>query len=151
VPAIAAAQQPAATAYTTFVRGNPMGREDVTVRSDASGLTVTSEGRVGAPANMVIRRAEFRYGPDGAPLSFELLGTLDGGDVTIRTTVKGGTATTESTQAGTATHPVTPQSVLHANGIVASYVALARRLGETAPGSEINILVVPESSCRAPP
>ena len=147
-PVIAAAQQPAATAYSTFVRGNPMGREDVTVRSDASGLTVTSEGRVGAPANLVIRRAEFRYGPDGAPLSFELLGTLNGGDLTIRTTVKGATATTVSTQTGTATQSVPPQSILHANGIVASYVALARRLGETAPGSEINVLVVPESPTR---
>ena len=144
-PAIAAAQQPAATAYSTFVRGNPMGREDITVRSDASGLTVTSEGRVGAPANLVIRRAEFRYGPEGAPLSFELLGNINGGDITIRTTVKGTTATTQSTQTGTSTQTVTSQSVLHANGIVASYVALARRLGETAPGSEINVLVVPES------
>ena len=146
VPALAAAQQPAATGYTTFVRGNPMGREDVTVRSDASGLTVTSEGRVGAPANLIIRRAEFRYGPDGGPVSFELAGNVNGGDVTIRTAVKGTTATTESTQTGTATQAVTPRSILHANGIVASYVALARRLGETAPGSEISVLVVPEST-----
>jgi hypothetical protein len=122
-----------------------MGREDVTVRADASGLTVTSEGRVGAPANLVIRRAEFRYGPDGAPLSFELLGNVNGGDVTIRTTVNGALATTESTQTGKATQSVAPRSILHANGIVASYVALARRLGETAPGSDISVLVVPES------
>jgi pimeloyl-ACP methyl ester carboxylesterase len=148
VPALAAAQQPAATGYTTFVRGNPMGREDVTVRSDASGLTVASEGRVGAPANLIIRRAEFRYGPDGAPVSFELIGTANGGDVTIRTTVKGNTATTESSQTGIASQSVTPQSILHANGIVASYVALARRLGDIAPGGEISVLVVPESTTR---
>ena len=143
---MAAAQQPAATAYSTFVRGNPVGREDVTVRADASGLIITSEGRVGPPANLIIRRAEFRYGPDGAPLSFELVGNANGGDVTIRTKVAGNTATTESTQSGTATQTVTPQSLLHANGIVASYVALARRLGETAPGSEIRVLVVPETA-----
>ena len=145
-PAMAAAQQPGATAYSTFVRGNPIGREDVTVRADASGLTITSEGRVGAPANLIIRRAEFRYGPDGAPLSFELVGNANGGDVTIRTTIAGNTATTESSQSPTAAQAVTPRSLLHANGIVGSYVALARRLGETAPGSEIGVLVVPETA-----
>lgn len=147
IPAVATGQQasPPATAYSTFVRGTPMGREDVTVRSDASGLTITSEGRVGAPANLTIRRAEFRYGPDGAPLLFELNGTLDGGDITIRTTIAGTTATTQSTQSGTVTQSVNPQALLHANGIVASYVALAQRLGTTAPGSEIRMLVVPQT------
>src|SRR5688572_25742655 len=147
-PAAAAAQQPAppaATAYTTFVRGLPIGREDVRVRSDASGLTVTSEGRVGAPANLVIRRAEFRYGPDGAPQLFELEGTANGGDVRIRTTIAGTTATTESTQTPTVAATVSRQALLHANGIVASYVAMARRLGDTAPGSEIRMLVVPQT------
>src|SRR5688572_23876470 len=147
-PAAATAQQqpaPAATAYTTFVRGLPVGREDVRVRSDASGLTVTSEGRIGAPTNLIIRRAEFRYGPDGAPQLFELEGTANGGAVRIRTTIAGNTATTESTQNPTVSQPVSPQTLLHANGIVASYVAMARRLGDTAPGSEIRMLVVPQS------
>src|SRR5687767_10281154 len=100
-PVLADAQQkpPAgATAYTTFVRGTPIGREDVTVRSDASGLTVTSEGRLGAPVNLIIRRAEFRYGPNDTPLAFELTGVVDGGEITIRTTVAANNATTERTK-----------------------------------------------------
>ena len=120
-PAAAAAQQqpaPAPTAYTTFVRGLPAGREDVRVRSDASGLTVTSEGRIGAPTNLIIRRAEFRYGPDGAPQLFDLEGTANGGAVRIRTTIAGNTATTESTQNPTVSLPVSPQALLHANDIV---------------------------------
>jgi pimeloyl-ACP methyl ester carboxylesterase len=141
------AQQGAApaTAYTTFVRGMPIGREDVTVRSDATGLTVTSEGRLGAPANLTIRRAEFRYGPDGSPQRFELIGVANGGDVSIRTTVAGSTATTESSQSGTATLAINPQAVLQVPGIVGSYVALAQRLGFTAPGSEIRMFVVPQT------
>ena len=149
VPAIAGAQQqppPAGpTGYTTFVRGTPIGREDVTVRSDASGLTITSEGRLGAPANLTIRRAEFRYGPNDTPQGFELTGVVDGGDVTIRTTVAGSNATTERTKANTVTHPVSAQALLHANGIVGSWVALAQRLGFTAPGSEIRMYVVPQT------
>ncbi len=144
LPAMAAAQQPAATTYTTFIRGNPFGREDVTVRSDTAGLTVTSEGRLGPPANLIIRRAEFRYGPGGAPLAFDLVANANGGDLTIRTSVAGNLATTESSQTGKTSQTVTPQSLLHVNGVVASYVALSRRLGETAPGSEIRVLVVPE-------
>ena len=142
-PAASAQQAPAgATAYTTFVRGNPIGREDVTVRSDASGVTVTSEGRLGAPANLTIRRAEFRYGPDWVPQLFELNGTANGGDVTIRTTVTGNTATTQSTQAGTTTLTINRQAMFHANGIVGAYAALAHRLGVVAPGSEFRTYIV---------
>jgi pimeloyl-ACP methyl ester carboxylesterase len=146
-PAAAGAQQAAtgATGYTTFVRGTPIGREDVTVRSDANGVTVTSEGRLGAPANLTIRRAEFRYGPDWVPQLFELNGTLNGGEVTIRTTVAGNTATTQSTQTGTTTLAINRQAMLHANGVVGAYAALAHRLGVVAPGSEIRTYVVPQS------
>ena len=146
-PALADAQQkpPAGpTAYTTFVRGTPIGREDVTVRSDASGLTVTSEGRLGAPVNLIIRRAEFRYGANGSPQLFELQGDSNGADISIKTTVAGGSATTEQTKAEPITQPVNAQAVLHANGIVGSYVALAQRLEQTAPGSEVRMYIVPE-------
>jgi pimeloyl-ACP methyl ester carboxylesterase len=146
-PALADAQQkpPAGpTSYTTFVRGTPIGREDVTVRSDASGLTVTSEGRLGAPINLIIRRAEFRYAADGAPQLFQLDADSNGADITIKTTIAGGNVTTEQTRLNPVTQPVNGQAVLHANGIVASYVALARRLEQTAPGSEVRMYVVPE-------
>lgn len=146
-PAAADAQQkpPAGpTAYTTFVRGTPIGREDVTVRSDASGLTVTSEGRLGAPVNLIIRRAEFRYAADGSPQLFELQGDSNGADISIKTTVAGGNVTTEQTKATPITQPVNAQAILHANGIVGSYVALARRLEQTAPGSEVRMYLVPE-------
>ena len=145
-PSLADAQQAAtgATAYTTFVRGTPIGREDVTVRSDASGLTVTSEGQLGGPSNLVIKRAEFRYGPDGSPRLFELNGVSSGGEISIRTSVAAGNATTERTKSEPLTQPVSAQAVLHANGIVASYVALAQRLGTTAPGSDIRMYVIPQ-------
>lgn len=94
-PALADAQQKPAprAAYTTFVRGTPIGREDVTVQSDASGLTVTSEGRLGAPVNLIIRRAEFRYAANGSPQLFELQGDSNGADISIKTTVAGGNVT----------------------------------------------------------
>ena len=146
-PALAGAQQkpPAGpTAYTTFVRGTPIGREDVTVQSDASGLTVTSEGRLGAPVNLIFRRAQFRYAADGSPQLFELQGDSNGADISIKTTVAGGNVTTEQTKAEPVTQPVNARAILHANGIVGSYVALAQRLEQTAPGSEVRMYILPE-------
>jgi pimeloyl-ACP methyl ester carboxylesterase len=145
LPPLARAQQPGTTGYTTFLRGTPIGREDVTVKSDASGLIVTSEGRLGPPVNLTIKRAEFRYGPEWTPQAFELSGTRNGGELSIRTTVAANTATTQSTQTGTTTQPLNAQAILHVNGIVASYVALAQRLGTVAPGSEIRMYLVPQA------
>jgi dienelactone hydrolase len=144
------AQTPAAAiepiGYTVFLRGTPIGRENVSVRSDAGGLTVVTEGRVSAPADLVIRRAEFSYGPDWIPVSFALEANARGEEILLRTTVKDGIAVTEGSQGGkkiSVTHPVGRQTVLHANGIFGSYVALARRLAGTTAGSEFRLYVVP--------
>ena len=62
---VEAAQQAPATAkptgYTIFLRGTAVGREEVTVREDATGTTITVQGRLGAPLNVVTRRAEMKY------------------------------------------------------------------------------------------
>jgi pimeloyl-ACP methyl ester carboxylesterase len=140
------------TAYTVFFRGVPIGREDVTVTPTADGTTVVTEGRMSAPADLVIRRAEFRYGRDWTPVSFSLEADSGGADVLLNTTVTGGTAVTEGSQAGkpvTFSHPISERAVLHANGIFGSYVALARRLGDTAPGTELRIYVVPQTEIVA--
>src|SRR5688572_295908 len=103
--------------YTVFVRGTPIGREDVSVRADTSGTTVTSEGRISAPADLVIRRAEFKYGPDWMPQSFTLEANAGGADIVLRTVVKDGNAVTEGSQGGkpvSITHSVTSQTVVHA-------------------------------------
>ena len=148
----AGAQAPAsgsaATGYSVFLRGSPVGREDVTVQVTAAGTTVVTEGRVSSPSTFVIRRAEFKYGPDWSPQSFQLDATAGGQSVILRTTVQNGTAATEGSQAGkpvSVTHPVNAQSVLHANGIFASYVALARRLSGIAPGTELRLYVIPQA------
>ena len=44
----------------------------VTVREDATGTTITSQGRLGAPLNVVTRRAEMKYTADGTPERFTL-------------------------------------------------------------------------------
>ena len=150
--ATAAGQTPASTTepigFTVFLRGTPIGRENVSVRSDAGGLRVVTEGRISAPADLVIRRAEFIYGPDWVPQSFLLEANAGGEEILLRTTVKDGNAVTEGSQGArkvSISHPVDTQTVLHANGIFGSYVALARRLAATTAGTELRLYVVPQA------
>ena len=88
-PHPAAAQQNPATAkptgYTVFLRGAPVGREELTVREDATGTTITAQGRLGAPLNVVTRRAEMKYTADGTPERFSLEGSANGAEVSVRT------------------------------------------------------------------
>src|SRR5262245_55848014 len=131
---VAAQQAPATatpTGYTIFLRVAPVGRQELTVREDATGTTITTQGRLGAPLNAITRRAEMKYNTDGSPERFVLEGSANGNEVSIRTTFANGTAQTEGNQ-GTAkiatSHPVSPQSVVLPNGIFSLYAALADRL-----------------------
>jgi pimeloyl-ACP methyl ester carboxylesterase len=148
----AAAQVPVSasrpTGYTVFVRGDAVGREDVTVQVSAAGTTIVSEGRLTTASPFLIRRAEFKYGPDSSPESFQLDANANGSEIILRTTIKDGAAVTEGSQGGqplSVTHPVSAGAVLHANGIFASYVALARRLVGVAAGAELPLYVVPQA------
>src|SRR4051812_34819271 len=75
----AAAQQPAApaaTAYSLFLRGQPVGTENITVGSDASGTTITSDARFAPPLNITLRSSEIKYSPDWTPVSFNADGVF---------------------------------------------------------------------------
>jgi pimeloyl-ACP methyl ester carboxylesterase len=134
------------TGYNVFLRGSSVGREDVTVVSGADGTVITSEGRLGPPFNAVTRHAEIKYGADWSPLAYELEGTVNAGEVTLRTTFDGGHAVTAGSQAGnrvSVTHDIAPQSVILPNGMFGAFAALTRRLLLAAPGSELNAYVLP--------
>ena len=86
----ASSQTPAGTVatrnYTVFLRGTPVGRESLTVRSDPSGLTISSQSNLGAPLNVVMRKGEVTYRPDLTPASLTLEATINQKEVTLRTT-----------------------------------------------------------------
>ncbi|HKH70726.1 MAG TPA: alpha/beta fold hydrolase [Vicinamibacterales bacterium] len=145
----AAQQAPAAvkpTGYTVFLRGTPVGREEVTVREDATGTTITAQGRLGAPLNVVTRRAEMKYTADGTPERFSLDGSANGSDVSVRTSFVNGTAQTEGNQ-GTAkiatSHQFSPQAIVLPNGVFSLYAALADRLSKVTAGAELKAYILP--------
>ena len=140
VPA-AGGQEPATTShgYTVFVGGTVVGREEVTVRVTADGITITGTGRLSGSLNIVMRRAEVRYRSDWTPEVFEIEATVDGGDTVLQTTFDGETAVTRGVDGGQqiAQTNVTPAQVLILpNVFFGAYEALTRRLASAVVGQD---------------
>ena len=87
-----AAQQPAPAlgdtrAYLVFLGGSAVGREELTVTTDATGTTLTGRSTVGAPINLTTRLAEIRYTPDWTPVSANIDATLNGAPLAFQATL----------------------------------------------------------------
>jgi pimeloyl-ACP methyl ester carboxylesterase len=142
------AAAPSSRGYTIFLRGTPIGREDVTVRADASGVSILSQGRMSVPSSLTTRRAEVKYGPDWRPRSFALDATVNGGDVTATSTFAGDVVRTIGTQTGTPytrEHQISPQPVvLLPSSFFGAFEAVSRRLVDAPLGTELRAYVVPQ-------
>ena len=159
LPLSAAAQQPApppqlqeagAANFTIFLRGVPIGTEQIAVSRTASGWTIVSTGRLGAPIDAVARRLQVRYTPDWKPLEFTLDGTVRGQAQAIHTVVDGTTAKSDITIAGQATQKtdtIDPDALLLLpTNFFGPYEALAVRLKTATVGSDIPVYIEPQSS-----
>jgi pimeloyl-ACP methyl ester carboxylesterase len=138
--------------YSVFLRGVPLGREAITVSTGPDGTTITTQGRLTAPLNLTVRAAEFKYRPDGSPISFMLDAAANGRNITLRTAFDGGMASTEGTQGPnpiSVAHPVTPGALIHFNGVFGSYAALSRRLVGATEGTVLRMYVVPQAEIGA--
>jgi pimeloyl-ACP methyl ester carboxylesterase len=140
--AAAAGQQTAPTTYryTIFVGGTVAGSEEVTVQATANGLTITGKGRQSGSSDIVMRRAEVRYGADWTPEIFELEATVNGGNTQLQTTFDGQMAVTQGVDRG---QKISQTNFLPASRVLVlpnvffgTFEALARRLVSAAPGQE---------------
>lgn len=86
--------------FVIFLRGSAIGREELTVATDSTGFTLTAQARIGAPVNIVTRRAEARYRSDWSPESLVIDGTVNAAEVSVRTTFKDGSAVSVGTDSG---------------------------------------------------
>ena len=158
IPAAAQQSQPAPAApasvgYTVFVRGTPMGHQDVTVRSDAQGLVISGQGQIAAPINIITRRAELRYRPDLTAQSLALQARVGDVEVTLNTTFENGSAVSTGMQGTTpiaSTDMVSPQSVLLPNVFFGAHAVLARRLAGAAPGAAFRAFAGPGAGAQIP-
>jgi pimeloyl-ACP methyl ester carboxylesterase len=137
---------PLSVGYTIFLRGAPIGHQNVSVRSDAQGLVVTGDGQIADPIDVVTRRVELKYRPDQTPQSLSLEARIGGVDVTLDTTFDNGAAVSKGMQGNmpiAATDMVSPQSLLLPNVFFGGHAVLARRLAGVAPGTEFRAFVGP--------
>jgi pimeloyl-ACP methyl ester carboxylesterase len=158
VPASAAAQvvmpQPlpdtVGTTFSIFLRGAPMGAEQIAVYRVASGWTIVSSGRLAAPLDAVARRLQVRYTADWKPIEFTLDGLVRGQTQAIRTVVDGTSAKSDVTAAGQTTQKVDtidPNALLLLpTNFFGPYEAVAARLKTAPAGSEIPVYIVPQGS-----
>lgn len=151
----AVGQAPAADdthGYIIFLRGAAIGREDVTTRTSAEGMVISGRGRLAPPLDIVTQQAEVRYRPDGTPESLSIDAIVQGHEVAIRTSFKGTEAVSQTTEDGKSiseTHKVSPKTIVVPNLFFGMYAALAARLVDVTPGTELPVYVAPQTELLA--
>ncbi len=139
-----------ATSFTIFLRGTPIGNEQVALNRVADGWTIVASGRLGAPLDIIGRRVQVRYTPDWRPIEFLLDATVRGQPQTVRTIVEGTAAKSDISIAGQVQQKadtIDPNALMVLpNSFVGPYEAVAARLKTAAPGTDIPIYLVPQVS-----
>ena len=119
--------------FRVFLKGSAIGGEDVTVRRTPAGITITSNGRLAAPLDLVTRQCVLRYDANWRPIDLTVDAVARGAALAIKTTFADGKATSEITQAGaptTKTDTVAPDTLVLPNLFFSAYEALAHAAGE---------------------
>jgi pimeloyl-ACP methyl ester carboxylesterase len=149
----AAAQTPAADsrAYMVFFRGSPIGREDITVRTENGDFLISGTGRLSPPLDIVTKRAIVRYGADWSPRSVEFEGVANLREQSVRIAFADDEATVEATIDGkpmSKVDKVSPQTLVLPNGFFGFHEALARRLATITPPAELPAYIAPQTEIR---
>jgi len=127
----------------------PVGTEQITVARTGAGWTITSDGRLGAPLDVITRNLEVRYDADWKPLSLFIDASTRGQETTLKTVVTGTIARSEMTTAGAPadrTDTIDESSILLPNLVFAPYEALAARLHASQPGAKLPVYIAPLGS-----
>ena len=138
----AAAQTAAESTFNIYIRSTQIGTESVTVARGADGITITSNGRLGAPINVVTRQFKARYDAAWKPLELTIDASLGGQDSTLTARVAGTTATVEvvnapNTAAATRTDTIDAQAIFLPNPFIAPYEAVSARAASATPGTTL--------------
>jgi pimeloyl-ACP methyl ester carboxylesterase len=149
VPARAGAQQVDGRAtFRVFLRGAAVGGEEVTVRRTAAGTSISSNGRLAPPLDMVTRQFLVHYDTAWHPLDLTIEAVSRGAAISIKSTFANGQASSEVVQAGAPTRKVdtvAPDTIVLPNLFFASYEALALRLASIPDGSTFKAYIAPQA------
>ena len=150
---VAGAQPAEGTAsFRVFLKGSAIGGEDATVRRTPAGITITSNGRLAAPLDLLTRQCVLRYDANWRPLELTIDAVTRGAGLKIKTTFADGKATSEVTQAGaptTKTDSVALDTLVLPNLFFSAYEALAMRLASIPDGSSFPVFIAPQAEITA--
>jgi pimeloyl-ACP methyl ester carboxylesterase len=135
--------------FTIFLRGVPVGIEQISVIRTPDGWTILSTGRIGVPIDVTARKQEIRYTADWKPIEFTIDATVRGQPQSIHTTFDGTTANNDITMAGqttTRSDPIEAGAIVLPNALFSPYEALAARLKTAAPNSTLPVYILPQTS-----
>ena len=135
--------------FTIFIRSVAIGTEQIALERTAEGWTISGNGRIGPPIDLVTKELQVRYDADWRPLSFSVAATSQGDETTLRTAVSGTTARSEMSTAGKPsekTDTVDESAILLPNLFFAPYEALAARLRDAVAGATLAAYIVPLGS-----
>ncbi len=150
VTATAATAQPAEgpASFRVFLKGTAIGGEDVVVRRTAGGISITSNGRLAAPLDLVTRQCVVRYDAEWRPIELSVDAVTRGSALSIKTTFSGGQARSEIVQSGAPTEKtdaVAADTIVLPNLFFSSYEALAMRLASVPDGGSFKVYVAPQA------
>jgi pimeloyl-ACP methyl ester carboxylesterase len=160
IPRAALVQAPAAPAatprptpeadveFSLFLSGTRVGTEQVRVARSGSTRIISSTAQYGAPLNVTVNRFEVKYTTDWQPVELHIEAARAGRPLTLATSFGVTTAINEITQNGATTSKtdqISARAIVLPNGLYAGYEALAARLGDAQPGTELRAYVVAQS------
>lgn len=146
--AVSAQPTEGTASFRVFLKGSAIGGEEATVRRTPAGITITSNGRLAAPLDLVTRQTVLRYDTNWRPIDMTVNAVTRGASLVIKTTFADGKATSEITQAGaptTKTDTVTPDTLVLPNLFFSAYEALAMRLASIPDGSSFPAYIAPQA------
>ena len=144
----AAQQVDGPASFRVFLRGAALGGEDVTVKRSSAGTTITSNGRLGPPLDLVTRQFLVKYDAQGRPTELSVDAVARGAALSIKTTFANGIARSEVVQAGAPTRKqdsVAVDTLVLPNLFFASYEALALRLASVPDGGSFKAYIAPQA------
>lgn len=134
--------------FRVFLKGSAIGGENATVRRTPTGITITSQGRLAAPLDLVTRQIVLRYDSSWRPIEMTVDAVARGAGLSIKTTFADGKATSEITQAGaptSKTDKVSPETLVLPHLFFSAYEALAMRLAGIADGATFPAYIAPQA------
>ena len=134
--------------FRVFLKGSAIGGEDATVRRTPTGITITSNGRLAAPLDLVTRQFVMQYDASWQPIEMTVDAVARGASLSIKTTFASGTATSEIRQAGapaSKADKVTPDTLVLPHLFFSAYEALAMRLATIPDGATFPAYIAPQA------